>query len=120
MKKEFFEDIDDGTARMLARRLLNLYRAVYGPQIEKHDNETCLHKLIDMKCSIGFSAILYGLLSWEITSGCKEFDYHIVTVVIFDIITSHFNTRISLISHFMGLISGFILGTIIKYDLSNH
>ena len=82
--------------------------------------ETCLHKLIDMKCSIGFSAILYGLLSWEITSGCKEFDYHIVTVVIFDIITSHFNTRISLISHFMGLISGFILGTIIKYDLSNH
>jgi hypothetical protein len=38
-KKEFHEDIDDGTARMLARRLLNLYRAVYGPQIGKHDNE---------------------------------------------------------------------------------
>ncbi len=38
-KKEFREDIDDGTARVLARRLLNLYRAVYSPQIEKHDNE---------------------------------------------------------------------------------
>jgi hypothetical protein len=38
-KKEFHEDIDDGTARMLARRLLNLYRAVYSPQIERHDNE---------------------------------------------------------------------------------
>ena len=38
-KKEFHEDIDDGTARMLARRLLKLCRAVYGPQIEKHGNE---------------------------------------------------------------------------------
>ena len=36
-KKEFHEDIDDGTARMLARRLLKLYRAVYGPQIEIYD-----------------------------------------------------------------------------------
>ena len=29
-KKEFHEDIDDATARILARRLLNLYEAVYG------------------------------------------------------------------------------------------
>ena len=33
-KKEFHEDIDEATARMLARRLLRLYWAVYGPQIE--------------------------------------------------------------------------------------
>ncbi len=38
-KKEFHEDIDEATARVLARRLLKLYRAVYSPQIEKHDNE---------------------------------------------------------------------------------
>ena len=38
-RKEFGEDIDDGTARILARRLLNLYRAVYSPQIEKHGDE---------------------------------------------------------------------------------
>ena len=38
-RKEFHEDIDDGTARMLARRLLKLYRAVYSPQIEKHDRK---------------------------------------------------------------------------------
>ena len=38
-KKEFHEDIDEATARVLARRLLRLYRAVYGPQIEKHDDE---------------------------------------------------------------------------------
>lgn len=38
-KKEFYEDISEGTARKLARRLLRLYMAVYGPQIEKHDNK---------------------------------------------------------------------------------
>ena len=38
-KKEFHEDIDEATVRVLARRLLRLYRAVYSPQIEKHDNE---------------------------------------------------------------------------------
>ncbi len=38
-RKEFHEDIDDGTARILARRLLNLYQAVYSPQIEKHGDE---------------------------------------------------------------------------------
>jgi hypothetical protein len=34
-KKEFHEDISDGAARKLARRLLRLYLAVYGPHIEK-------------------------------------------------------------------------------------
>ena len=38
-RKEFHEDIDDRTARIIARRLLNLYTAVYSPRIEKHDNE---------------------------------------------------------------------------------
>ena len=36
-KKEFHEDIDEATARVLARRLLKLYQAIYGPQIEIHD-----------------------------------------------------------------------------------
>ena len=38
-KKEFHEDIDEATAHMLARRLLRLYWAVYGPQFEKYGNE---------------------------------------------------------------------------------
>ena len=38
-RKEFYEDIDDRTARIMARRLLDLYTAVYSPQIEKHGNE---------------------------------------------------------------------------------
>jgi hypothetical protein len=33
-KKEFKEEIDDSTARILARRLLNLYKAVYEPKIK--------------------------------------------------------------------------------------
>ena len=36
-EKEFHEDISEGTARKLAQRLLRLYWAVYGPQIEIHD-----------------------------------------------------------------------------------
>ena len=38
-RKEFYEDIDDRTARIMARRLLDLYTAVYSPQIEKYGNE---------------------------------------------------------------------------------
>lgn len=36
-RKEFYEDIDDKTARIMARRLLDLYVAVYSPQI-KYEN----------------------------------------------------------------------------------
>ena len=36
-RQEFKEDIDDRKARIMAMRLLNLYRAVYNPQIEKYD-----------------------------------------------------------------------------------
>ncbi len=36
-RKEFYEDVDDRIARIMARRLFDLYMAVYGPQIEKHD-----------------------------------------------------------------------------------
>lgn len=35
-RKEFYEDIDDKTARIMARRLLDLYMAVYSPRIENY------------------------------------------------------------------------------------
>ena len=38
-EKEFKEEINDRQARIMARRLLNLYQAVYSPQIEKYDNK---------------------------------------------------------------------------------
>lgn len=36
-RKEFKEEIDDKTARILARRLLNLYKAVYKSNKEKYE-----------------------------------------------------------------------------------
>ncbi len=37
-RKEFKEEINDTTARILARRLLNLYKAVYEPKIENYES----------------------------------------------------------------------------------
>jgi membrane associated rhomboid family serine protease len=79
--------------------------------------ETILHKIIDTKCSIGFSAILYGMFSWGLFSGCRNIDYHIVIAVIFDMISSKINTNISLVSHFIGFLSGIITANFLKYDL---
>jgi len=79
--------------------------------------ETILHKIIDMKCSIGFSAILYGMFSWGLFSGCSNIDYHIVIAVILDMISSKINTNISLVSHFIGFLSGIITSNFLKYDL---
>jgi len=73
--------------------------------------ETLLHKIIDINCSVGFSAILFGMLSWEICSGCKNFNYEIIVAIVLNIISSKYiNLNTSIISHLMGLISGFIIG----------
>jgi hypothetical protein len=37
-RKEFNEEIDDAMARILATRLLNLYRAVYKPNFENDES----------------------------------------------------------------------------------
>lgn len=85
--------------------------------------ETFLHKIINMPCSIGFSAILYGLFAWEITSGNKDFYPEILFGIWFDIFSEVFLTRNditklifnrkpALINHFIGVISGFALGQI--------
>ena len=36
-RKEFREDVDDRTALIMARRLLDLYMDVYSPQIGRYD-----------------------------------------------------------------------------------
>jgi len=36
-EKEFKEEIDDATARILAKKLLNLYRAVYNPKVKSYE-----------------------------------------------------------------------------------
>ena len=37
-KKEFGEEIDEKTANDIAGRLLNLFKAVYGPKEKKYEN----------------------------------------------------------------------------------
>jgi membrane associated rhomboid family serine protease len=77
--------------------------------------ETVAHKIFKTPCSVGFSAILYGILAWEIVSGNKEPDYFIVLAIIFDAISSFYlNRRIAVFSHVVGVITGVLLGIILK------
>ena len=78
--------------------------------------ETVAHNLFKTPCSIGFSAILYGILAWEIVSGNKEPDYFIILAIIFDAISGYYlNRRIALVSHLVGIITGVILGILLKF-----
>jgi hypothetical protein len=68
-----------------------------------------------MPCSVGFSAILYGLFAWEIASGNSSEFTSIIIAIVFNILvntTSDMNNKPSLINHLLGLISGFILGSL--------
>lgn len=76
--------------------------------------EILLHKLINLPCSIGFSGILYGILTYELISENKQVSYDIALIVIYDIIASRFDKRISLISHFIGVVSGILVGLLMK------
>ena len=79
--------------------------------------ETVAHKIINLPCSIGFSAILYGLLAWELVSKNSDFDYQILVAVLIDIFIaiSVKNNKIAIANHFMGMISGIILGLFLQY-----
>lgn len=83
--------------------------------------ETILHKIIDLPCSIGFSAILYGLFAWEISSGNSELKVDLFFALCFDMLSELFlskndvtkiifSSRPAIVNHFVGLISGLLLG----------
>lgn len=79
--------------------------------------ETVAHRLLKTPCSIGFSAILYGILAWEVVSGNKEPDYFIILAIIFDAISSlYLNRRIAVVSHVIGIITGITLGKILSMN----
>ena len=82
--------------------------------------ETLLHIATDsIRCSIGFSAILYGIFAWEMVSGVRCIDKTILLAIIGDIIASQFNKNIAVLSHFIGIISGAIIGLVFKYKPIN-
>lgn len=74
--------------------------------------ESVIHKLIKTPCSIGFSGLLYGIMTFEIMYN-KKFDYNIFTSIILNIIVSKLgNRQVSLTGHIVGAISGIIGGLI--------
>jgi membrane associated rhomboid family serine protease len=77
--------------------------------------ETILYKLTNLSCSVGFSGIIYGIFSWEMMSGLKNFDWYILSAIVFDIFSVlTLKRKIALLNHFIGIFSGIILGSFFK------
>lgn len=72
----------------------------------------------DLPCSIGFSGILFGLMTWELVSK-KNFDIElIIAVVIIVVGPSLKSTKVSLSGHIIGAVSG-IIGALIWKVFNN-
>lgn len=64
----------------------------------------------DMPCSIGFSGILFGLLTWELVS-TRKFDVEVFLAIIIMVVgPSLTNKKASLSGHIIGAISGILGG----------
>lgn len=69
----------------------------------------------DLPCSIGFSGILFGLMTWEMVSK-KEFDTELfLAIVIMVVGPSLKSKKVSLSGHAIGAVSGIIAGILWKY-----
>ena len=69
----------------------------------------------NVNCSIGFSGVLFGLMTWEITRN-NEVDIQIILAIIATVLSSSSGkNNISLVGHFIGAISGIIGSSLWKY-----
>jgi membrane associated rhomboid family serine protease len=69
----------------------------------------------DLPCSIGFSGILFGLITWEMVSK-KKLDVELMlAIVIMTITPSLRGKNISLSGHAIGAVSGIMAGILWKY-----
>lgn len=77
--------------------------------------EVALHKLYDkMPCSIGFSGVLFGLITWEMVTK-RELDFVLlVSIVMLVTAPSVNNPKVSFMGHAVGAISGSIGGLLWK------
>jgi membrane associated rhomboid family serine protease len=79
--------------------------------------ETILHKLIKTPCSIGFSGVLYGVLTFELFSNLKSIDITLVSAVVLNIIISKISSKNSSLSgHLIGALTG-VIGGLLYYNL---
>ena len=78
--------------------------------------EVVVHKIfVGFPCSIGFSGILFGIMTWELITK-KGFNFLILTSII-GIVTMPYlqNSKVSLIGHAVGAITGIIGGFLWKF-----
>lgn len=76
--------------------------------------ESVLHTLIDSPCTIGFSGILYGVLTFEFVYSGK-FDYNLLSSILGLLFINKFiDKKSSLTGHLVGAISGIISGFLYK------
>ena len=75
--------------------------------------ETALHKITNkIPCSIGFSGVLFGIMTWEVVSN-RGIDIHIASSIMLMVILPSLQFKnVSFSGHLVGSISG-ILGGIL-------
>lgn len=73
--------------------------------------KTLLHKMTNkIPCSIGFSGVLFGIMTWEIITN-RGFDMNIATSIILLVILPSLQFRnVSFTGHLIGAVSGVIGG----------
>jgi membrane associated rhomboid family serine protease len=69
----------------------------------------------DLPCSIGFSGILFGLITWELVSK-KNLDVELLLAIVIMVVgpTLH-SSKVSLSGHAIGAVSGIAAGLIWKF-----
>lgn len=73
--------------------------------------EFVARKFIHLKCSVGFSGVLFGLLAWELVSKKSKVDKQVLyTLAIAIILPSLVSEKTSFSGHLIGAISGLLIG----------
>jgi membrane associated rhomboid family serine protease len=73
--------------------------------------ESVFHRVCpQISCGIGFSGVLYGMVTWEFVTQKKLDMYLITSIIAMVAVPSLGNTNVSLLGHGVGAISGIIGG----------
>ena len=77
--------------------------------------ESLFHKFFDTTCSLGFSGILYGVLTFELSCRGMNTNYLLFISIFANMIANDiFKNNVSLQGHLIGALSGIISGSLFK------